>query len=60
MELFEGSSKEKGVVFKKMHDHDFRARNFILASMNNKLQRQHEHMRTKHGVKSKGTVWGVE
>lgn len=46
MELPKGSSEEAHVVWEEMQDHDFRARKFILASMNNDQQRQHEHIRS--------------
>ena len=45
MVLAKGSSEEERVVFEEMHNHNFRARNFILTSINNELQRQYENIR---------------
>ena len=42
--LLEGSSEEERVTWEDMREQDLRARNYILASMTNELQRQHEHM----------------
>ena len=42
--LPEGHSKKEWVTWEEMRDQDLRARTYILASMTNELQHQHEHM----------------
>ena len=42
--LPEGCSEEERVTWEEMRDHDLRVRTYILASMTNELQCQHEHM----------------
>ena len=44
--LPDGSSEDERMSWMEWHEHDFRARTYLLASMNNDLQRQHENMRT--------------
>ncbi|XP_052203109.1 uncharacterized protein LOC127808578 [Diospyros lotus] len=42
--LPKGCSEEGRVTWEEMRDQDLRVRTYILASMTNELQRQHEHM----------------
>jgi len=60
MKLPERYGEEKCVVWEELHDHDLRDRNCILTSMNNELQRQHEHMGTAAKILNLKELYGEQ